>query len=120
MDIRCPRCGEPWDMDCLHEEVLYRNPSKPWYVETKPEGDVYAWLDKQTNLWYSQAVYSTYFEPVSKEFRRNGCVALTSYNTTVCDKFEGSGLVSAIYDILGDDLDGIAAELEDAENMGLL
>ena len=24
MDIYCKRCGEPWDMDTLHEEIDYR------------------------------------------------------------------------------------------------
>ncbi len=30
MDINCPVCGEPWDMDELHDD-----PSKTWEKATK-------------------------------------------------------------------------------------
>jgi hypothetical protein len=88
MDIYCPRCGEPWDMDELHFEAEDR----------AARGD-------------KDATY----ESVARDFRRRGCAALggqcsDSPNT---DRAEAA---SILYDMLGDDLDGAAALLED---MGL-
>lgn len=35
MDIYCKRCGEPWDMDTLHDEIDYRCDGRT------PEGDAF-------------------------------------------------------------------------------
>ncbi len=53
MDIRCPCCGEPWDMDCLHEEVEHRGAQDEEYEEV-----------------YNQ---------VKSDFFKKGCTALTVY-----------------------------------------
>lgn len=49
-DIRCPKCGEPWDTDTIHDEVERRFPNKPWLVTEKPEP--YSEPDKVAN-WCS-------------------------------------------------------------------
>jgi len=88
MDIYCPRCGEPWDHDTLHEEVGAR----------VSEG--------------RKASYAT----VAAEFRRRGCEALESYGAPCNPEGIGSGYAeaaSALYDLLGDDMDGAAAMFED-------
>lgn len=88
MDIRCPRCGEPWDFDTLHEAAA--------------END------------------STY-EKVAADFRRRGCVALfgdacsPDPNEPVNPRtgLKASEAAATLYDLLGDDMDGAAALLED-------
>lgn len=37
MGVYCPKCGEPWESESIHDEVAKRFPNKPWYVEDKPE-----------------------------------------------------------------------------------
>ena len=108
MDIRCPICGEPWDADCIHEEVSYRNPNATGYGD---DGK------------YHQELYDIYYKPVLAEFRKNGCEALTSFGGTHNGTIRGKNaakLSSMLFDVLGDDIDGIASELEDAEYMGLI
>ena len=89
MDILCPKCAEPWDMDTLHEVA-------------EEEGTTY--------------------EAVSARFRTEGCKALgTSHNVISADNDPeeadrrqlGAMVADAMYDALGDDLDGAAAMLED-------
>lgn len=108
MDIRCPVCGEPWDMDCIHEEVEYRYPDKPWY---NADGK------------YNQQIYDTYYKPTLREFGQKGCEALTAFGGThnELSKDDNSAkLSSMLFDVLGDDIDGIASELDDAEYLGLI
>lgn len=86
MDLMCPRCGEPWDNDEFHEVA----------AET---GSTYA--------------------KVAAEFRLKGCEALgTSHSTPSTEKDRTYGLTrqdaaTALYDLLGDDMDGAAAMLDD-------
>jgi hypothetical protein len=48
MDILCPKCGEPWDMDDLHTETAEREPKN----------------------------YDRMYRKVASEFRAKGCEAL--------------------------------------------
>lgn len=90
MDIYCSLCGEPWDNDCLHEEA--------------------------------DATGRSYTE-VSRDFRIKGCSALAveyggqcSAPSTRTDRTFGltaQDAAGALYDILGDDMDGASAMLED-------
>lgn len=100
MDIRCPKCGEPWDLDSLHDEVADRK-------ACADAGD-------------PDPVDIT-FDSVRKDFYRRGCAALTSFGGHCNPEVNGKAatLASAAYDILGDDLDGAACMLEDAEAAGL-
>lgn len=99
MDVYCPNCGEPWDHDSMHEEVEARG------------------LD------------ATY-DQIAAEFRRRGCAALIAgFGMSDCARrtiaAEGRGVLTrsaetaearaarVVYDVLGDDMDGAAAMLED-------
>jgi len=84
MDIYCPKCGEPYDNDELHDN---------------DEGMSY--------------------EAASKLFRTKGCSAVFG---TRCVPVENNTtrIASALYDVLGDDMDGVASEMEDAEYLGYL
>lgn len=95
MDIYCPTCAEPWDNDCIHDEVDAR----------RDAGD-------------TEATYQT----VMREFQRKGCKALaTAYGLGAEDcqaaqddsSYLRAALAGAAYDLLGDDMDGAAAELSD-------
>lgn len=97
MDIYCVRCGEPWDLDSIHEEVDYR----------------------QGN---GEAVS---FNAVRRDFSRRGCLALTAYGVheADCVRDEGSAVAMAsgvLMDLLGDDVDGVASMMDDAIAMGWL
>ncbi len=106
-DIFCPICGEPWDLDCLHDEVTHRNPDQQWYVDGK----------------YDQTLYDPLFSEVRKQFQRNGCVALTSYNgehnEDTMDRPRNS-VYGALFELAGDDVDFAISMMEDAERYGLL
>jgi hypothetical protein len=96
MDIYCPKCGEPWDIDSLHEEASQRAGS---------------WADSQT--------YSGIFETVRKDFYRRGCPAVggrCSTPDTATDSTFGltkAQAFSGLSEMLGDDIDGVAAMLDD-------
>lgn len=84
MDIYCPRCGEPWDIDSLHDEAAESNRS---------------------------------FSDVRADFAVKGCLALTSFGVRPEDCLRKNNLktaaASALFDLLGDDVDGIASEMAD-------
>ena len=86
MDIKCPICGEPWDMDELHELI-------PDECED-----------------YHKAV---------SLFRNKGCEAFGCSHNKTPDK-QSANLSSMLMDVLGDDVDGIASELDDAEYLGII
>jgi hypothetical protein len=94
MDIYCVRCGEPWDIDSLHEEVDERN-------ETGETAS---------------------FDTVRGDFYSRGCAALSNaFGTVKCERSEpvSNGklspamAMSVLVDIMGDDIDGVAAMMED-------
>lgn len=81
MDIRCRKCGEPIDMDELHDIA---------------------------------ADMGTTYNHVRNAFAQYGCAALGM----TCNENADRGLAAisgALFDILGDDIDGVASELEDWE-----
>src|SRR5688572_18485078 len=108
-DMYCSRCREPWDMDCLHDEVKHRNPDNPWFTKEKPEG--FTWEDN--GLWYNPEVYQEYYQPIQKEFRTKGCAALTSYTNGCYAPATYADDIGAVYEIMGDDLDGAIGFMED-------
>ena len=105
MDVRCSRCGEPWDTDCLHDEISYRNPQKPW-------------IDKNGN--FLNEVYDKYFQPLRREFRLRGCASLTSYSSGECTRTPSASIYGELWDFAGDDIDFAASMMEDAERYGLV
>lgn len=90
MDIYCPRCAEPIDADELHS--------------------VYD-LDNGKKLSYQVA---------RQRFFSGGCGLL--FDGQQCEDTKSlRGLASSIAaDLLGDDVDGIAAMLEDFDYLGML
>lgn len=89
MDLICPKCLEPWDFDTIHE------------------------VAKELN--------ST-FENTASRFRTLGCGPTfkdTSFGGSPCEEptsekgKDRSAVASALADLLGDDMDGYAAMMED-------
>ena len=85
MDIFCPKCGEPWDTDTLHEYV------KEW----RHLGTTYA--------------------DVRSRFQREGCGNTFAGWRVKCEPVATgrAEMARAVYALLGDDLDGAAATFED-------
>ncbi len=83
-DVRCSRCGEPWDVDTFHDEADASGES---------------------------------FAEVRARFRASGCVAVGGGR---CESTPAGTVAGVLADLLGDDVDGLAATLEDAEALGLL
>lgn len=90
VDIYCPKCGEPIDMDYIHDVVAAR----------RSDGD-------------DTATWST----VAADYRRRGCPAVDmSHNAdTTADP-----VIGELYGMLGDDMDGAAAMMEDMDMMDRL
>lgn len=83
MDLYCMTCAEAWDNDSLHEEA--------------------------------EASGRTYRE-VAADFRKNGCKALSAaFGPQICEPTdpETSETIGIVYELLGDDMDGDAVELDD-------
>lgn len=112
MDLYCPQCGEPWDIDSLHEEAEARY-GLPYYKTRDDQTHGRrnpAWVEKE---------YQEVFNRVRAEFQVKGCDALHAIGGH-CEPPSEWGktrarLASAAYDLLGDDIDGAAAMLEDWE-----
>jgi len=102
MDIPCPFCREPWDMDCIHEEIKERS----WPKNIAPA------LDKGLRHDYEKQ-----YEEVKKDFILRGCVALGGHDCRD-ENPEKNSFLAVAYSELGFDLDGLAVELEDWEAMG--
>ena len=98
MDILCPKCGEPWDMDTLHDEAKAR-------IDAGQVPSVWAYAD----------VYNA----LVRMFTRRGCYALKTIGGIRCTRVdnETTAAARAMYAMMPDDLDGCAAMFED---MGLV
>jgi hypothetical protein len=58
------------------------------------------------------------FERAYRKFRRDGCAVFeTSHGTVNPELAELAEVAGILMDLLGDDVDGVAAELEDFEAM---
>lgn len=92
MDLRCPRCSEPWDFDSLHDAYDEAN---------------------DRVIPYAEAL---------REFKRIGCGAFDGAKEPTCVKVNNTRTLATetIYDLLGDDIDGAAALLDDFEFLGML
>jgi len=90
MDVYCVTCGEPWDNDTLHE-----------------------WADMKM----------TTYKKVAQAFQENGCKTFAGWlygNQDHCVPDNKSAYRGVLAELLGDDLDGMSAMLEDLEYMGML
>lgn len=92
MDIRCLKCLEPWDLDTLHEAV-------------------------------AEGGFMT-FDEARKAFQSKGCgVAFAVLGQSPCTPSKNEAARSIVAELAllsGDDIDGFASDLEDAEYLGLL
>ena len=79
MDIKCHRCGEPWEIDTFHDVASERGTS---------------------------------FDSEVRRFRTKGCVA-TGWVGQCENSYPNGDAILALGDLLGDDVDGLAALLED-------
>lgn len=88
MDLFCTKCGEPMDNDEFHE------------------------LAQELDITYTEAV---------RRFAREGCAAFPGNRCNVATSPERDSIFGltaaeasgALFDILGDDTDGIAAMMDD-------
>jgi len=92
MDIFCPKCGEPCDIDYLHEVA-------------EDDGKT--------------------FQEVYHQFQKQGCIAVGWKCSEILPqpadgKLSKAEAVSALYDLLGDDVDGVASMMDDGEFLGLI
>jgi hypothetical protein len=110
MDLYCPRCGEPYDLDVLHEEAELRY-NEMYNISHREDYR----LDREGSLKRYQPIYNE----VAAGFRQNGCGALKLFRATEepCEPRDSDVALraQAIYDFLGDDLDGAASLLEDSQ-----
>ena len=89
MDIYCPRCGEPMELDYIHDVVADRIAA----------GD-------------TTATYDT----VAADYRVRGCPAVDGRCNESTTR-TGDTAASVVFDLLGDDMDGAAAMMEDMDMM---
>jgi hypothetical protein len=90
MDVYCVTCGEPWENETLHE-----------------------WAEMTT----------TTYAKVANTFQRKGCKTFAGWmygDQSHCVPDTKSAQRSLLADLLGDDLDGMSAMLEDLEYLGML
>jgi hypothetical protein len=119
MDIKCQICGEPWDAECIHDEVAERHPDKPWYTEDEPEiRDVYTRLDSRYNKWYNHNIYEPLYKVVKDEFAKKGCEAFSygSHNRETIDPAKNA-IYGSILDFFSDDIDAAVGGIEDWDNL---
>lgn len=92
MDIKCPRCAEPWDMDCLHDAGAQIHKS-------------YDYMRKLFRKFGCAAIVEA----------DNGKIA----EDTTCEQTRKGVTLGMLMDLAGDDLDGYAADVEDFEQLGM-
>jgi hypothetical protein len=106
MDIYCPKCGEPWEIDSLHERINELNSqfgeNIPWVIDGK----------------YNQEIYEEkYFNPILKRFRFVGCEVFDAPHGEINKK---NAIYGQLMDFAGDDVDFASEMMNEAESWGLL
>jgi hypothetical protein len=131
VDIYCTRCGEPWDIATFHEVIDEQHADaiadlRETHYGVRTADEVYGrnghpdrWTSVKSQAY--QADYERLFwKPMLDRFHSEGCAATGWCPPCEPRRTARSMAASALYEIMGDDVDGIAAILEDAEYMGLL
>lgn len=100
MDIYCPICAEPWDNDSLHD-VADENKR----IAPAPH-----------TVGAMVAPVPTTYAGVATDFRKRGCKALESAfgPQSHCKPTPRAATAAAIYELMGDDMDGAAVMFDDA------
>lgn len=112
--MRCNRCGEPWDLDSLHEEISAQFGEE--IEELREEFGPNYW--RYDSGWQKE-YEKRYFNPALASFRKLGC----AYFGCRCEVSleEGSReVLDMIAELSGNDVDGAESDIELAEAMGLL
>jgi hypothetical protein len=109
MDIICPKCGEPWDHDSLHDVAQER-----YGIDYYLDGESFHRSNRIKNPAYNEKHYQEIFQAVTRDFQTKGCGYV--FDARPCTKVDNdrTAIASEIYDALGDDMDGAAATFEDA------
>ena len=100
--MRCSRCGEPWDLDSIHDEISYQHADELERLRQKYANDPrrYRYNDP------FQAQYEKkFFNPAVAEFRAKGC----GYFGSRCEETLPSSarsVLNAIAELSGDDVGG--------------
>lgn len=115
MDLFCPKCGEPIENDMIHDRVEELKLAPSYYLE---EHDPFS--QRERNPEYSSEVAQAAYRKLAAEFRTKGCPVLGLTCSPVVSESQKmrSSAAAAMYDLLGDDMDGAAAMLEDADMLG--
>jgi hypothetical protein len=108
MNIICPKCGEPWDFDSLHDVAEER-----YGISYYLDGENFHRSNRVKNPEYNGDDYDRVFQEVSKEFRSKGCGIVFDKRPCTTVDSDRTAMASAAYEILGDDLDGAASMFDD-------
>lgn len=114
MDIRCRRCGEPWDAWHLRNDV--------WYDARLPE----SWIENAEQVFRETGKISDDIrEALAREGWEFGATTLNVKRCPCCrangieaDSSPKEGVADDLENLLGSDLDALQAELEDLEDFG--
>ena len=87
-DVLCPKCREPWELDSIHNRT----------EELYPE--------------LAKTDYQLAFSKAYSQFRAQGC---EFFGTSCYMPQKRSAALDAIYEIIGDDVDGAISEIQDYE-----
>ena len=105
MDVYCPKCGEPWDVSCFHDARPYDMTERAG----KHFRERFAWRLANTD----DAKATARFMAVKDAFFRFGCGEV--FCASPCERTDSlrAEVSRELSYVLGDDVDGIAAMLED-------
>ena len=119
MDMNCRKCNEPWDWFHIRDEVLAPDGKDDRLYEkmTKGGGFVrdYTNTTGQPSTWTmaNDKKANWQFAPGPYILQCPACIG-KDIELSEADK-EKAAIMSAMADILGDDIDGFMAEMEDLE-----
>lgn len=130
MDVYCRICGEPWDMDTLHDEIAERIAAGAF--QQLPDHNDYRQGTEQYAKY--RAAYDKCYDIVRNDFYSSGCSAMWAFSgrpegetpswcvkkEPTSDKLTKGEAMSALIDLLGDDVDGIASMMDEAEYLGFV
>lgn len=120
----CTSCGEPWDLDSLHDEATARG--APSFRDLPEAAQRSAGRpDSQAHPAYVRyrKAYDAVFQAVRADFQANGCRALGGRCTPAepgTRAYNRAGIAAEVQALLGDDVDGAEAMMDDAEALGLI
>jgi hypothetical protein len=113
--MRCIRCGEPWDLDSIHDEISAQYGDELEALRARYAGHPARY---RYNDPFQAAYEKEFFLPAVARFRAEGC----EYFGETCEPSLSAlsrELFGMIAELNGDDVDGAESDLDDAEQLGL-